>query len=266
MSKTLPHNASEFLSVAIETAMHAGHLLKKGFGTSYEISTKAGRHNLVTTYDKLAEEAISKMIAEKFPSHGFLGEESGLRSQSGNMLWIVDPLDGTVNFAHDIPIFCVSIALAIASKVVLGVVYQPMTDELFWAEKGKGAFLNGKKIQVSTQEHLNDAYLTTGFPYNVHEDPMHCIETFSRLTRLGIPIRRLGSAAIDLSYVAAGRFDAYWEVSLQPWDLAAGLLLVEEAGGSVTRYDGSSCHIEQAGPVLATNKRLHSQLQKVIYT
>lgn len=256
------HN-SEFLTVAIEVAMQAGHLLKRGFGSSYEISSKEGRHNLVTTYDHVSESTILQRVTERFPSHGFLGEESG-HQKTGDILWIVDPLDGTVNFAHNIPIFCVSIAVAVESKIVAGVVFQPMTGELFWAQKGKGAFLNGKQLEVSSQEKLHDAYLATGFPYDVQDDPARCIETFTHLTRLGIPIRRFGSAAIDLSYVAAGRFDGYWEVSLKPWDLAAGLLLVEEAGGRVTRYDGSACHVQEAGSVIATNSHLHTQLQKAV--
>lgn len=258
-------NNAELVTVAIEAALHTGSLLRRGFGTSYEILSKEGRHNLVTTYDKLSESAIFQTITRRFPSHGFLGEETG-HQKSGAVTWIVDPLDGTVNFAHNVPVFSVSIAVAIEESIVAGVVYQPMTDELFWAERGKGAFLNGKQIQVSSQTQLDDAYLATGFPYNVSEDPLHCIETFTRLTRRGLPIRRLGSAAIDLSYVAAGRFDAYWEVTLQPWDLAAGLLLVEEAGGKVSRYDGTSCSPLQSGTVVATNRHLHKQLQEAIHT
>lgn len=254
---------SELLTVAIETALHAGHLLKKGFGTAYEISSKEGRHNLVTTYDRLSESTILHAITERFPSHGFLGEESG-HQKSGDVLWIVDPLDGTVNFAHNVPVFSVSIAAMVHSTIVAAAIYQPMTEELFWAEEGKGAFLNGKRIEVSSQDRLQESYLATGFPYHVDENPLQCIETFTRLTRLGVPIRRLGSAAIDLSYVAAGRFDGYWEVSLQPWDLAAGLLIVQEAKGIVTRYDGTACNPQEEGPVIATNRQIHSQLQKMV--
>lgn len=256
-------NQSELLTVAIQAALHAGHILKAGFGTAYEISSKEGRHNLVTTYDKRAESIISKILMERFPTHGFLGEESG-HQKSGDVLWIVDPLDGTVNFARNIPLFSVSIAAAVEGQVIAGVVYQPMTEELFWAEKGKGSYLNGTKISVSKQEKLYDAFLATGFPYHVQDNPLSCIETFSRLTGLGIPIRRLGSAAVDLSYVAAGRFDGYWEVSLESWDLAAGLLLVQEAGGRVSRYDGSLCDPLKTGPVLATNGHLHAELQKAV--
>ena len=256
-------NQSELLTTAIQAALQAGRTLKNGFGSSYEIFSKEGRHNLVTTYDKLAESMIADAIARRFPKHGFFGEESG-HQKSGDVLWIVDPLDGTVNFAHNIPVFSVSIAVAIEMQIVAGAIYQPMTGELFWAQKGKGAFLNGSQIHVSKQKKLYDAYLATGFPYNVQENPFHCIETFAHLTRVGIPIRRLGSAAIDLSYVAAGRFDGYWEVSLEPWDLAAGLLLIQEAGGTVSRYDGKVCDPLERGTVLATNGHLHVELQKEI--
>jgi myo-inositol-1(or 4)-monophosphatase len=139
-----------------------------------------------------------------------------------------------------------------------------MTQELFFAEKGKGAFLNGAPLKVTTNTSLDEAMLATGFPYNVHEDPLHCIETFDKIARTGVPIRRFGSAAIDLSYVAAGRFDAYWEVSLQPWDFAAGMLLVEEAGGKISQYDGSPCDPFKATTILATNGLLHLAMQKEI--
>lgn len=258
----MSHN-SEFLTVAIEAALAAGSLLRKGFGTAFEIESKEGHHNLVTTYDKLAESTIHDAIMRRFPSHGFLGEESG-QKKTGDIVWIVDPLDGTVNFAHNVPIFSVSIGVLVENQIAAAVIFQPMTGELFWAEDGKGSFLNGKKLHVSAQKNLSNAYLATGFPYNVHEDPLHCIETFEKLTRRGLPIRRLGSAAIDLAYVAAGRFDAYWEVLLQPWDLAAGHLIVHEAGGLVTQYDGSPCNFLKADTVIATNKLLHTQLQEVI--
>jgi myo-inositol-1(or 4)-monophosphatase len=256
-------NNSELLALAIEAALQAGKLLKQGFGTSFEISHKEGRHNLVTTYDNLAEEVIFSAISKRFPTHGLLGEESG-KYKSGDIVWVIDPLDGTVNFAHNIPLFCVSIAVVQKNEVLAAAIYQPITDELFQAELGHGAFLNGKPLRVSSQTKLSDSFLATGFPYNVDEDPLKCIETFDRLTRKGVPIRRLGSAAIDLSYVAAGRFDAYWEVTLQPWDLAAGYLIVHEAGGKVTRYDGSACNLLEAGPVVASNKHLHPELREVL--
>ena len=256
-------NNSEFLSVAIEAALQAGDLLRKGFGTSFEISSKPGRHNLVTHFDKAAEASIFSCLLKKFPSHGFIGEEQG-QTKKGDVVWIVDPLDGTVNFAHGIPIFAVSIAAVAENEVVASCIYQPMTQELFWAEKGKGSYLNGTQLRVTGSTSLDEAMLATGFPYNVDEDPLQCIETFDKLTRKAFPIRRFGSAAIDLAYVAAGRFDVYWEVSLQPWDFAGGKLLVEEAGGKVSQYNGSPCDPFKASTILATNGLLHAIMQKEI--
>jgi len=254
---------SELTLAAVQAALQAGDLLRKGFGTTFEIDSKPGMHNLVTHYDKAAEALIYNLLNQRFPTHGFIGEEQG-ETKKGDIIWIVDPLDGTVNFAHGVPVFAVSIAAASGNDVLAGCIYQPMTQELFWAEKGKGAFLNGKPLSVTQNKNLNEALLATGFPYNVDQDPLHCIETFSKMTRKGVPIRRLGSAAIDLSYVAAGRFDAYWEVTLQPWDFAVGKLLVEEAGGRVTAYDGNSFDIYKPTTLVATNGHLHSKLLEAI--
>ena len=254
---------SELTIAAIEAALQAGDLLRKGFGTTLEIETKPGLHNLVTQYDKAAEKLIFEALHQQFPHHGFIGEEQGA-TQKGEIVWIVDPLDGTVNFAHGVPVFAVSIAAASGNDLLAGCVYQPLTQELFWAEKGKGAFLNETPLSVTKNKNLDEAFLATGFPYNVHEDPLHCIEAFSRMTRKGVPIRRLGSAAIDLSYVAAGRFDGYWEVMLQPWDFAAGKLLVEEAGGQVTGYDGLPFDLDKPTPLVASNRHLHAKILEAI--
>ena len=251
---------SEFLNLSIQLALEAGSLLKEGFGSSFKISSKEGKQNLVTEYDKKSETLILEKIAKKFPQHGFLAEESGASVKKQEITWIIDPLDGTVNFARNIPLFCVSIAVAVGDEVVCGVVFQPMTQELFFAEKAKGAFLNGSCLRVSSVSCLEDSFLATGFPYNVDENPLHCIEVFSSIAKLGAPIRRLGSAALDLSYVAKGRFDAFWEVVLQPWDIAAAKLFVEEAGGSVSRYNGTSFSIFEKGPVVASNSLIHSAL------
>jgi myo-inositol-1(or 4)-monophosphatase len=251
------HDASsEFLPVAIRAALQAGALLKRAFGTHFAVKSKAHKRDFVTEFDKASEASIMNVITQAFPSHGLLGEESG-RTKTAEIMWIIDPLDGTANFAHHVPVFSVSIAVAIGQEVVAGVVFQPMTQELFFAEKGKGAFLNGTPLKVRPTTSLDDAFVATGFPANVNENPLECIETFARLSRLGLPIRRLGSAAIDLSYVAAGRFDSYWEVSLLPWDFAAGKLLVEEAGGKVSQYDGSPLDPFSASTVLASNGFLH---------
>lgn len=257
---------AELLVVAIEAALAAGNLLRQGFGTSFDIETKSTRHNLVTSYDKAAERLILSMISQRFTSHRFLGEEGGDQGDpQSSTVWIIDPLDGTGNFAASIPIFSVSIAAAIDNTVVCGVVYQPMSQELFFAEQGKGSFLNGKPLRVSETKKLDDAFVATGFPYTVADDPKGCIETFARMARRGLPIRRLGSAALDLAYLAAGRFDAYWEAILQPWDFAAGALLVKEAEGLITDYEGKALSPMISTSVAASNGHLHPELLKEVH-
>jgi myo-inositol-1(or 4)-monophosphatase len=251
---------SQFSFVAIQAALRAGEELKRGFQTSYSITTKPGKHNLVTDYDTLAEEIILSMIHKEYPDHSVLAEESGEELKSSTVTWIVDPLDGTVNFAHNIPVFSVSIAAAIENEVVCGVVYQPITGELFVAEKNKGSFLNGQPLKVSSVSSLDDSFLATGFPYNLNENPLGCIEHLLSVLRKGLPVRRLGSAALDLSYLAAGRYDGYWEVSLQPWDMAAGKLIVEEAGGKITDYKGQALNVKRPSAVVATNGKLHHSI------
>jgi myo-inositol-1(or 4)-monophosphatase len=254
-------SSSELMFVATQAALDAGALLRGGFGGHFAVTLKPGVHNLVTEYDTASEKKIISAILKAFPDHAILAEESGATSKQGSAVtWIIDPLDGTVNFAHNIPLFSVSIAAAVDETVIAGVVFQPITEELFVAEKGKGAFLNGKKLSVSKVSHLETALLSTGFPYNVDQDPLECVEKFARMQLKGVPIRRLGSAAIDMCYLAAGRFDAFWEVGLHPWDMAAGKLLVEEAGGRVTHWDGSSHRIYGYETILATNGLLHSSM------
>ena len=247
--------------IAILAAQHAGGILRRGFGSSFEVTSKSHRHDLVTSYDKEVEKAIITFIKHSFPEHTFLGEEGGLIGDDPSTIqWIIDPLDGTVNFAHHIPMFAVSIAATLRGEVLAGVIYHPLLEELFVAEKGQGAFLNGKKLKVSQTALIEDAMIATGFPYNVKENPLHCIELFEHLALLGTPLRRMGSAALDLAYLAAGRFDAFWEVSLKPWDVAAGRLLITEAGGKISRFDGSPLSLVEEGPVAATNTFLHNQL------
>lgn len=255
-------DTSPFTVVAIEAALKAGELLRQGFYADFHIKEKPGIHNLVTEYDNKAEESIISTILNHFPSHSILAEESGQTYGKSNaeVIWIIDPLDGTVNFAHGVPIFSVSIGVAIHQEVVAGVVYCPPLHELFVAEKSKGAYLNGNRLHVSKTDQLIKAFMATGFPYNVNENPLHCIDRFAQMQAKGVPLRRLGSAALDLSFVAAGRFDAYWELNLHPWDIAAGKLLIEEAGGKITKYDGSPFSIFSDKVLLATNGRLHSQM------
>jgi myo-inositol-1(or 4)-monophosphatase len=260
----MTHDISQFSFVAIQAALRAGQELKHGFQTSYSITTKPGKHNLVTHYDTLAEEIILSMIHKEFPDHSVLAEESGEDFKSSTVTWIVDPLDGTVNFAHNIPVFSVSIAAVVQNEVVCGVIYQPITGELFIAEKNKGAFLNGKPLGVSSVSNLDDSFLATGFPYNLNENPLGCIEHLLSVLRKGLPVRRLGSAALDLSYLAAGRYDGYWEVSLQPWDMAAGKLIVEEAGGKITDYQGNPLNVKMPTSVVATNGILHDSILSML--
>jgi myo-inositol-1(or 4)-monophosphatase len=255
----------ELLETAISAAKIAGSILKEGYGTTFKINNKIGRNNLVTEYDFASEKAIINHIKNKYPNHRFLAEESGNTGTNNEdeIIWVIDPLDGTVNFAHSIPIFCVSIAALIKDEIVCAVIYQPLLDELFWAAKDMGAFLNGKQITVSTSDDMHTSLLVTGFPYNVDKNPYDCVGTFVKIVLNGIPIRRLGSAALDLAYVACGRFDGFWEADLHPWDVAAGVLIVKEAGGKVTKYNGKEFSIFD-NTVLATNAIVHQQIMEVI--
>lgn len=251
----------EWTSFATEIALSAGDVLKKGFGSPLIIGSKSGKQNLVTEYDRASENLLITAIKTRYPTHSIIAEESGFSIQKDTQTtWIIDPLDGTVNFAHQIPIFSISIAVAVGKEVVCGVVYQPMTRELFVARKQQGAFLNGRLLNVSSIAQMDQALLATGFPYDIHKNPLHCMERFSAVLRSGTPIRRLGSAAIDLAYLAAGRFDGFWEVGLNSWDMAAGMLLVKEAGGIVTHYDGTEHQVFGYHTLLATNKHLHPMM------
>lgn len=258
--------SSEFTLAASLAALQAGDLLRKGFGTHFKIKNKKGKHNLVTEYDTASQKLIISFIRKQFPRHHFLAEENvKLKTiSSQEVTWIIDPLDGTINFAHGIPQFAISIAAAMGKEILSAVIYLPMTQELFIAEKGRGTFLNGSPITISATKKLENAFVATGFPYNAHLNPLHCIDRFSKMVRLGLPIRRIGSAAMDLAYVAAGRFDGFWEVGLHPWDMAAGKLLVEEAGGKVSHYDGSIHQVYGYFNLVAANSHLHAALVKLL--
>lgn len=248
----------ELEQTAIDAAQAAGTLLRENFNRAKTLRFKEGIHNIVTDSDIASEQLIIETIRSYFPDHAVLAEEGGEDATTSSYRWIIDPLDGTVNFAHGIPIFSVSIAVEFSGAVVVGVVYQPLLDELFTARRGGGAFLNGRAIEVSRCACLADAFLVTGFPYNIASFPEYRDWHFPALVRRGIPIRRLGSSALDLAYVAAGRFDAFWEVGLQPWDIAAGVLLVTEAGGRVSAYDGSP-HQLTTRTIVATNGSIHDE-------
>ena len=238
-----------------------GAVLKEFFNQPFRISTKEGINNLVTEADHKSEEVIFKVIRSHFPDHYLLSEESGAFVQKSNTKWIIDPIDGTVNFANGIPLCCVSIGVEINGKMEMGAVYNPFLNEFFFAQCGFGATLNNEKIHVSDKTEVIHSCLVTGFPYTYLEQPNGPLEVFGRLIRKGVPVRRLGSAALDLCWVAAGRFDGFFEHSLNPWDSAAGYLIVEEAGGRVTDLKGNAYNPYQPG-VIATNGKIHDELVK----
>lgn len=250
---------------AIQAALKAGDILRKGFGTSYEVTAKPGRQNFVTEYDKASEASIISFIREKFPSHNILAEESGLLKQSKDeMLWIIDPLDGTTNFSHHLPIFTISIAAYQGEKGLCGVIYQPLTHELFVAEKGKGAYLNGTRLAVSRTDNIEDCLIVASLPYDINLIPILDMEKLLGISQRGVTLRNLGSAALALAYVAAGKVDAFWMYNLYPWDLAAGQLLIEEAGGLLTRYESPQSPLYAPSNILATNLALHSSLREYL--
>ncbi|MER3524929.1 MAG: inositol monophosphatase [Ignavibacteria bacterium] len=252
------------LSVAIEAAKEAGKFLKYSVGKVKNIEMKQGEErNLVSEIDKASEERIITIIRRHFPTHAILAEESGASATSADYTWVIDPLDGTTNYLHGVPIFCVTIAIEYKGELIAGVVYDPNLDELFTAEKGSGAYLNGRRLNVSSTSKLINSLLVTGFPYDIAQNPENAIGHFVNFLVEAQGIRRLGSAALDLSYVAAGRFDGFWEVNLNPWDMAAGLLFVREAGGRVTDFAGAESTIYKK-QVLASNGIIHDAMLHVL--
>lgn len=228
-----------------------------------QISNKEGVNNLVTEADHASEKAILEIIKQAFPNHFIVSEEVGEIVMDSEYKWIIDPIDGTVNYAHGIPLCCISIGLEQGGKMIMGAVYNPFLNEFYFAERGQGATLNGQPIQVSNQPDLMKACLVTGFPYTYINQPNGPLEVFSRFIRQGIPVRRLGSAAIDLCWVAAGRFDGFYEHKLQAWDSAAGFLMVEEAGGKVTDFKGDYYSPYQPH-IVATNGKIHDDILRWI--
>lgn len=255
---------NDLLKNTLLRAIHAGAaVLKHFFEGSFEIESKDTLNNLVTEADKRSEDAIIDTIKSEFPEHFILSEEVGELSTASNYKWVIDPIDGTVNFAHGIPICCISIGLEVDGQMLMGAVFNPFMNELFFAEKGKGAYLNNRRLSVSSNSNIESACLVTGFPYkwaNITTDP---IPVFERFIRKGLPVRRLGSAAIDLCWVAAGRFDGFWEYNLNPWDIAAGYLIVEEAGGRISNFHGEPYNIYHK-ETLATNGKIHNDMLKLI--
>lgn len=237
--------------------------LTRYFNGSFAVSSKATINDLVTEADHASEKAIFKVIQDQFPSHFILSEETGELAQDSPIKWIIDPIDGTINFANGIPICCVSIGVEEKGEMIMGAVFNPFMNELFFAEKGKGATLNNKKISVSDKQDLLRSCLVTGFPYQYLDTENGPLQIFEKLIRKAIPVRRLGSAALDLCWTATGRFDGFYEHKLQAWDSAAGFLIVQEAGGKVTDLKGDEYNPYQPG-IIATNGKIHDQLLALI--
>ncbi len=247
----------------IEAARAGAAEIVRFFNTDFKITNKEGINNPVTEADHASEKAIMAVIKDKFPEHYILSEEAGKIVQDSTFKWIIDPIDGTINFAHGIPLNCVSIGLEQDGEIIMGCVYNPHLQELFFAEKGKGATLNDKPIQVSAENETINACLVTGFPYTYLDMAHGPLEVFESFIRKGVPVRRLGSAAIDLCWVAAGRFDGFYEHKLEAWDSAAGYIIVEEAGGTVTDFKGEKFSPYQHR-ILATNGKIHNEMLAII--
>jgi myo-inositol-1(or 4)-monophosphatase len=250
------------LQVAVAAARAAGRILKERADRIGTIQYK-GEIDPVTEVDLLCEQEVIGRIQKAFPDHAFLAEESGATAGDADHLWIIDPLDGTVNYAHGYPCYCVSIGYQRKGEVVAGVVYNPCLDELFVAGKGQGATLNGQPIAVSTTTDLKQSLLATGFPYDINESEDNNLDHFQNFITACQAIRRPGSAAMDLCYTAMGRFEGFWELKLHPWDYAAGWLMIEEAGGQVTRFDGSPFQMGDRS-ILASNGHIHEAMVDVL--
>jgi len=247
----------------ISIAKEAGEIVREGFGKNFGIEFKTSESNLVTEIDRASEKKIIEYISKEFPSHGILAEESGEHKNSSEYVWVIDPLDGTTNFAHGLPIFSVSIGVQKNGITIGGVVYDVMQNVMYSAEAGSGAFANGIKIKVNSNDNLARALLVTGFPYDIAENPEKAFEKFAAMTKASRGVRRLGSAAIDFCYVAQGVFEGFWEVHLHPWDVCAGMLIVEEAGGLVTGFNGEKIDIFSV-KFLASNKVIHNKMVEIL--
>jgi len=240
-------------------ARQAGEILRAGYNKEHQVGYK-GVIDLVTEVDHQSEAFLLGQVQKNFPGHHIFSEETGIIQGSDEHIWYIDPLDGTVNYAHHIPIFCVSIAYASHGTLVLGAVYDPMRDEMFTAERTQGAYLNGQPARVSLTTELQKSLLVTGFPYDAWNTPQDNFANFVKFSKLSQGVRRLGSAALDLCYVAAGRFDGFWELALNPWDVAAGGLICEEAGARVTNVEGGADYLSSPQSVIACTPGVHSRM------
>lgn len=255
-------SSDDYLNEAKEAALKAGRMLRENINTATEIFFK-GAVDLVTDLDNRSQRMIFDHLSSRFPDHDFMGEEGLKEDRGAEFRWIIDPLDGTTNYAHGFPIFTVSIAFEANGDVLLGLVYDPMREEMFSAVRGQGAFLNGESIHVSSVQDLDKSLVATGFPYDLRESDVNNIDHFNNFLLRVQAIRRCGSAAMDLCYVACGRFDGFWELKLNPWDMAAGALIVQEAEGRVSDFDNRAFRIF-GSEILATNGLIHDQMLEVL--
>ncbi len=253
---------TEFLPAAREAAEAAGRMLRRGLDEAKDIAYKSAV-DLVTNFDRLAQDVIVNRISTAYPQHAFLAEEGLRPSASAEFLWVIDPLDGTTNFAHGLPVFTVSIGLMHGGAPVLGVVFDPVREDMFTAAAGGGARLGDRPIRVSAVNDLERSLLATGFPYDIRDSPVNNLDHFRNFCLRAQAVRRCGSAALDLAYLACGRFDGFWELKLKPWDVAAGALLVAEAGGRVSDLDGGDFRIDN-GETVASNGRIHESMLEVL--
>lgn len=251
------------LDFAIRLARDAGRILTDRLGTRINVSYKGEAINLVTDVDLASEQLIREGIATHYPRHQVLAEEGGLNDRTSDYRWIVDPLDGTTNYAHGYPVFAVSIGLEYKGEIILGVVFDPTRDEMFAAERGAGATLNNRKIRVSQTEKLGASMLSTGFPYNIRTSELTNLDNWSKFAMAAQAIRRDGAASIDLCYVACGRYDGFWELNLSPWDTAAGALIVIEAGGRISDFTGGQFSNYRA-EIVASNGLIHDEMLQVL--
>ena len=252
----------QFLATAIEAVVRAGDLQMAKFGTGVRVEKK-GAIDLVTEVDLEVERMFRALVAGRFPDHDVLAEELDIASTGARHRWVFDPLDGTTNFAHGVPIFCASLALEIDGRAVVAAVYDPNREELFTAEAGVGSWMNGQRLKVSTSATVLESMLVTGFPYNIHQKADEFVKVFAQVLKHARAIRRLGSAAIDICWVAAGRMDGFWEASLKAWDMRAAALILEEAGGQVTGMGGEQWDPYE-GHILATNGRIHDEVLRIL--
>jgi myo-inositol-1(or 4)-monophosphatase len=257
----LPFTAAEaqaLRDLAVESALRAGNHLRDRFGSDVGVRRK-GAIDLVTDADHTAEALAIDVIRARRPADAILAEERGAAGEGARVRWLIDPLDGTTNFAHSFPFFAVSVGVEVEGVLAAGAVHVPMLGELFAAARGSGATLNGRPIAVSRVDRLTDAFLATGFPYDIRVNPVNNLDHFARFATRALALRRPGAAAIDLAYVACGRFDGFWELRLAPWDVAAGAVLVLEAGGKLTNIDGTPYHLGSMG-VCASNGFIHDEM------